>query len=163
MKPLRKIGQKKIKGDIFLHSLPGLNEDLDEFMGQLNSFNIKRIICLADKSEVEKSSPKYMHSIYYGHHGDIYICYCPCPDLDIPKGENSLLVYKKGLTQAFESLKTGNILVHCKGGVGRTGTFAIILLRKIGFSFEEALQLARDGGSNPEVEEQLDFCRNYEV
>ncbi len=163
MKALRKVEQKKIKGNIFLHSMPGLNEDLQDFMDQMNRMNIKRIICLAESSEVGKLSPRYMHSIYYGHHGDIYISYCPCPDSSVPSGDEALLIYKKGITEAFESLKAGNVLVHCRGGVGRTGTFTIILLRKMGFTFDEALRLTKNGGSNPEVSEQLDFSKNYKI
>jgi protein-tyrosine phosphatase len=70
-------------------------------------------------------------------------------------------VYKSALEVSSQALKTGNILIHCAGGIGRTGTFTIILLKKLGFSFEEALKITNDAGSNPETPEQIEFCKNY--
>jgi hypothetical protein len=36
-----------------------------------------------------------------------------------------------------------------------------MLLKTIGFSFEEALKITNKAGSNPETPEQLEFCKNY--
>jgi len=155
----RKIEQSAVKGDIFLHSMPGKNEDLVLFMEELKVLNIHRIICLTDKSELEKKSPHYLKAVYYGHYDDIYITYNPNPDFGVPEEEKDLLNYQNGLKEALGTLQNGNILIHCAGGVGRTGTFAVILLQKIGYSFSEALKLVRDAGSNPGEGEQLEFCK----
>ena len=161
----RKINQKKSKGDIYLHSMPGKNEDLKDFMNELKKLGVQRIFCLTDKKEIESKSPHYLEAVYYGHYDGIYITYCPSPDFGIPKKEKDLLTYDKAIHEAFNILnhEKGHILIHCQGGIGRTGTFATILMRKLGFSFEQAIKATNASGSNPGNEEQIDFCRNYTI
>ena len=89
------------------------------------------------------------------------IIYNPVPDYNIPVKENDLLQYESSLMKSYETLKAGNVLIHCAGGIGRTGTFAVILLRMYGYTFEEALQIVKEAGSSPETPEQIEFCNNY--
>jgi protein-tyrosine phosphatase len=41
-------------------------------------------------------------------------------------------------------------LLHCAAGMGRTGTVAACLLKRLGLPKEEALERVRQAGSNPE-------------
>ncbi len=44
----------------------------------------------------------------------------------------------------FKILTSGkNVLIHCRGGIGRAGTVAALLLRETGKSAEEAIALVR--------------------
>jgi protein-tyrosine phosphatase len=163
MLTIRKIHQKLTDGEIFLHSMPGKNEELHDIMEELKSKKVLRIFCLTDKKEIEEKSPNYFDAVYYGHYESIYITYCPNPDFGIPTKEKDLKVYDKAIHQAFNTLKSGNILIHCQGGIGRTGTFATILMRKIGLPFDDALKLVHDAGSHPGNTEQINFVKNYQI
>jgi len=120
-----------------------------------------KIVCLTDKTEIEEKSPEYLSSIDDGKLADIPVVYNPVPDYGIPVGMNDISEYESTLLGSYQTLKAGNILIHCAGGYGRTGTFAIMLLKIIGFSFEEAFKITIEAGSKPETPEQIEFCRNY--
>lgn len=163
MKDLRKIQQNKLKGDIYLHSMPGLNEDLTEIMDLLKIKKIDRIICLTDKKEIQKKSPEYLPIVESGRYDDIIITYNPNPDFGLPETSTELDLYNKSLQSACNTLNKGNILIHCRGGVGRTGTFAAVLLRKLGYSFEKSIEMVNEAGSNPGTPVQSDFVRDYSL
>jgi len=143
--------------------MPGINEELSDFMEEMKKKHVQRIFCLTDKKEIESRSPHYLEALYYGHYDGIYITYNPNPDFGIPKLDKDLLLYDRAIHEAYNILKKGNILIHCRGGVGRTGTFAAILLRKMGYPAHEALKLVNEAGSNPGNDEQMDFVYNYKI
>ena len=157
----RQIKQNMTKGNIFLHSMPGLYEPLDEVIRELNEHDVTQIFCLTNKSEILTYSPDYFQAVENSQLDGIHIIYNPVPDFGIPVDDRMLSDYHITLIKASEHLKVGNILVHCTGGIGRTGTFSVILLRIIGYTLDEALQMTRNHGSGPESSEQKDFCRNY--
>lgn len=59
---------------------------------------------------------------------------------------------------ALDALRAGErVLVHCRGGLGRAGTVACLLLRELGFPAEEALRRvrkARPGAVETSVQER---------
>ena len=157
----RQIKQNITKGNIFLHSMPGLYETLDEVKKELNDHDITQIFCLTNKSEIRAYSADYLEAVENSQLDSIRIIYNPVQDYGIPVDDKMLSDYHTTLIKAYEHLKVGNILVHCTGGIGRTGTFSVILLRMIGYTLDEALQITRNNGSGPESSEQKDFCKNY--
>lgn len=58
---------------------------------------------------------------------------------------------------ATELREGARILVHCAGGVGRTGVFAVAVLLALGESMTRALERVHVAGSYPESDEQLEF------
>jgi protein-tyrosine phosphatase len=73
------------------------------------------------------------------------------------------LFFPDDILQAVALLETKNILVHCGAGIGRTGTFAVILLRALGFDYETSHALVQDAGSGPETDNQIEFARDFIV
>jgi protein-tyrosine phosphatase len=62
-----------------------------------------------------------------------------------------LAAFRDGIAQMAESLEAGDaVMLHCAAGIGRTGTAAACLLKRLGLPTAEALQRVRDAGSNPE-------------
>lgn len=49
------------------------------------------------------------------------------------------------------------VLIHCCAGIGRTGTFAVCLLRALGSSAEEAEVTVKSARAGPETPSQRDF------
>ena len=88
----------------------------------------------------------------------------PIPDKGAP---DNLFVkdWQKLSPQLLERLEHGSgVLVHCKGGFGRTGTVAAMLLIDSGVHVSEALQAvraARDGAVENTVQEV--FLNNYAI
>lgn len=161
MVEIRQIHQNSTYGNIYLHSMPGRYENLDEFEKEVKKLNLYKMICLTDKTEIEEKSPEYLSSIDYGKLAGIPVVYNPVPDYGIPIEGNDVSEYESTIAGSYQTLKAGNILIHCAGGYGRTGTFAIMLLKIIGFSFEEAFKITNEAGSKPETPVQMKFCRNY--
>lgn len=55
-----------------------------------------------------------------------------------------------------------NILIHCKGGFGRTGTVAAMILIDTGVPVDKAVERCRAARENAvENEEQLNFLKEY--
>lgn len=64
--------------------------------------------------------------------------------------------------QIQQLLHSRKILIHCKGGFGRTGTVAALILMDRGFSADEAIaQCRRARKFAVETPEQERFVRNY--
>ena len=55
------------------------------------------------------------------------------------------------------------VALHCKGGLGRSGTIAALLLRDFGFSSRQAIQMVRKTRPGTiETEEQEQFLLSFE-
>ena len=158
---IRQIEQSKTKGHIFLHSMPGRCEDLDALTDALLWDKVTTIVCLTEESEIKEKSPCYLTAVRSRDLSGIRIIYSPVTDYGIPPDKEFLVIFGSALDQARLQLESGNILIHCGAGVGRTGTFAAILLRLIGFSHDNARRITADAGSEPETDEQKKFCREY--
>jgi len=58
--------------------------------------------------------------------------------------------------------KHENAVIHCRGGLGRTGVVAVMLLADMGIPAAEALELVRSARPNTvETREQEEFCLSY--
>ena len=61
-----------------------------------------------------------------------------------------------------ELIEGKNIVLHCRGGKGRAGTVAALLLIDFGVKKEEAIQLVRSRRKGAiETKEQEDFIFSY--
>ncbi len=158
---IRQLDQDTTYGKIYLHSMPGRYEKLGDLVSDLNKLNLYEIVCLATKEEIKEISPEYLSSIGKGKLDKNRIIYNPVPDNNIPVKESDLIQYEATLMKIYQTLKAGNVLIHCAGGIGRTRTFAVIILRMYGYTFEEALKIVNEAGSTPEIPKQIDFCKNY--
>lgn len=79
--------------------------------------------------EVQKRGIKWMH--------------LPIADYSVPDDEfeNNWLIYGKEIRQHLCQGK--NVLIHCKGGLGRAGTIAARLLVELGIEPKKAIRMVR--------------------
>lgn len=86
------------------------------------------------------------------------VWYVPVHDEDVPSMEE----LEKTLAWMAESLKAGKkILVHCRFGIGRTGTIVAAFLMNEGCSFKEALAKMAHTPSTPMSHQQFGLLKKY--
>jgi Dual specificity phosphatase, catalytic domain len=102
----------------------------------------------------------------------------PIPDFGIPASVDQMKQILDEIDQVTTTNNNNNgnnkVYVHCRGGIGRTGTvIGCHFVRRHGWSGEEALQRvnalfqtyssrsAERSWSSPETPEQMDFVRNW--
>lgn len=148
--------REETKGKLFLHSMPGRYESWEEFQRCVIEANISIIVCLAEADEIEKKSPSYYLAVKSGsvprHKLDF-----PIPDFQAPNDREAFAEFVLLVAQQIESGE--RVLIHCAGGIGRTGTFAECLLHCVGFKEVIATKLVAEAGSSAERPEQHDLIK----
>ncbi|MBL8199407.1 MAG: tyrosine-protein phosphatase [Chromatiales bacterium] len=147
-----------IRGALFLHSMPGRRERLEQAWDAVTLTGISCIVCLADIEEIQRKSPQYAEAVI--------ACTVPCERVDypivdygVPSDKGSFLTTVR---KAAERLQAGKrLLVHCGAGIGRTGTFATCVLLALGVPLEEAKRAVSSAGSAPETSEQRGLVNWY--
>jgi len=156
-------------GSVYLFNMPArYGESLDVFFKMLEAANIQQIICLTSNDEISIKSPEYYEAIKNDPEKSstmlpvtadgktqVKRVSFPVPDYGVP--ENVDEFYKLALDTSELVKKGGNILVHCAGGIGRTGMFAGCLLQALG----ESLDALDQSGSGPEDHAQSMVIQNF--
>ncbi len=143
-------------GSLFLHSMPGRMEPLGTCCRALEEAGVAGIICLNPMDEVREKSPDYAEAIGAATLPCDWIHF-PLGDGGVPNDKESFL---KLARQIADRLRNGeNFLVHCKGGVGRTGTFASCVTAALG----QPLGRVTDAGGKAETEQQLQLIAELQA
>ena len=110
---------------------PGLLEDLDFDLAALRKIEIDEIVTLEEFESVPKdAAEKYGMRVYW----------FPIVDMGVPDAVqlNALLTYiKQNLLQGRK------VAVHCRAGLGRTGTVIVAFLVWDGMELEKAMHIVR--------------------
>ena len=86
----------------------------------------------------------------------------PISDLNAPNHEFKLKWETTKVLLKNELVEGKNIILHCRGGKGRAGTVAAILLVDFGHDKQEAIDLVRERRKGAiETEKQKDFVLSY--
>ena len=160
---------KDVRGKIFLTCFPGRNGEKisfeeDIFLEELHNFssqNCSSIVTLVEDKEIENlCDKKFFVRKIYSH--NLKWIHMPIVDLKSPdhkfmdKWQTTKVLLKNDLIEGK------NIVIHCMGGKGRSGTIAAILLIEFGEDNKKAIEIVREKRKGAiETEEQEKFILNY--
>jgi len=145
-----------IKGTLYLHSMLGRYEPMQDSIDSIGEKNISTVVSLTALDEIERKSPDYANAIKDGVLQFNRIEF-PIPDFSVPGEREAFLKLARDLG---DSLRAGkNILIHCGAGIGRTGTLAVGVLLTLGLSYNNAVDTVKRSGSGPEIEGQWSLVR----
>jgi hypothetical protein len=75
---------------------------------------------------------------------------------------DSISLFDSALRRVLQRFSSGeSCVIHCAGGVGRTGMAAIALLWRAGLDLDQAKGIVAQAGSAPENEAQWAFLKSY--
>ena len=98
-----------------------------------------------------------LHEIEQNSGFEVY--YLPIPDECAP----DMKEMEDAITWVANRIRRGRkVLVHCRFGVGRTGTFVTAYLLKEGFDMKAASKLLKHTRANPTNSCQCKLLRNYQ-
>jgi protein-tyrosine phosphatase len=127
--------------------MPGRLEPWPSFLDEARDKGLQRVLCLNPLFEVERLSPAYAEAIGAGT--------LPFAFTHLPMQDFGLAAvlddYRRAVDEVANGVRQGEVLLlHCAAGIGRTGTTAACLLKRLGAPTAVALQRVREAGSNPE-------------
>ena len=154
---MRKVNMSElIGGRLYLHSMPGRYESWSNLVSAATDLDVTYILCLAPDEEIKKKSPDYHQALIVGEH-PFKIYHFPIKNYGVPSvAEIPDLINILGKIQRL--LKAEQVvLIHCAGGIGRTGMIAALLLVHLAYTVEEAIRIIKNVGSSVETDEQKNF------
>ena len=112
-----------IRGHLFLHSMPGRYEPIEEFLTDMAENKISCVVCLASPDEIRQRSSAY---------ATLLAGMVPWEHITFPMW-NSVMrdaPALEPLTQEIvKRLREGrNVLIHCHSGISRAGAVALAVL-----------------------------------
>ena len=137
-------------GALWLGPMPGRLRPFGDDLADLHAQGITGIVSLTALAEIEEKAPGFAAAL--AGEIDIPVVRFPITDFGIPEDEAGLFALADDTARALYA--GGRVFVHCAAGVGRTGTFAICILRALGLDITEATALVASAGSGPETEAQ---------
>jgi protein-tyrosine phosphatase len=140
-----------VKGELFLHSMPGRYEEFDAAVCEIQNRKIDEVVCLATMEEISLKSPLYKNALQTKRHSWRQRMYS-VPNFGAPSDKQDFLEFTRDLTRKLLSGK--KLLIHCGGGIGRTGMLAVGLLMSLGVETDEARETVASAHSCPETTAQ---------
>ncbi|MBM9501220.1 isochorismatase family protein [Leptospira sp. 201903071] len=134
-----------------------LNEDIETILKE----GITHVLCLLTENEFAEYGVKDLKNEYKNSGLNVY--HCPVLDQTAPLIEQTIPVLE-WMEQSLS--KKGKLLIHCVGGLGRSGTFAAAYsIWKEKMSAGEAISLVRESRSERAIESKIqeEFLSNFEA
>ncbi len=150
----------QVSGRLYLHSMPGRHEKLEQFVSEAERVKLDVVICLASESEVRSKSPAYS-AARSSRTLPFQTRDFPIEGFGVPSVEERP-AFRDFIQQIAGELHAGKtVLIHCRMGIGRTGTVATCVLLELGLETATAIRSVESAGSRPEVPEQNDLVAWY--
>lgn len=140
-----------VPGSLWLHSMPGRCEPLEQAWEHVRNHAVQTIVCLAASEEVLAKSPSYAAALS-AKTVPCSMASFPIPDFGVPGDREAFWSFASRI--ATELRAGGRVLIHCDQGIGRTGMLATCVLLALGQSQVKAQRAVRVSGSYPVTPEQ---------
>lgn len=117
------------------------DRDLDVDLDVISAWGANAVVTLLEEFELEMLGVNTLPSLLQSRGIEWY--HLPIRDVDIPDHQ-----FEKKWMESWQQLRTilmgkGKILLHCRGGLGRTGVIAARMLVELGFKPSDAMTLVR--------------------
>lgn len=145
------------KGQLFAMPMPSCDQ-LEQLMSALRADGIDSVVSLLEHAESKKLGLAEEQSAC--HAAEMQFRQFPIPDFGVPLPEE----LHRLITQLADDLKAGHrIVVHCRGGIGRTGLVCSCILVASGMDADSAMNLVKlkRGRCVPETEAQTNIIRQF--
>ncbi|MEO0708112.1 MAG: dual specificity protein phosphatase family protein [Cyanobacteria bacterium J06649_5] len=132
---------------VFGAARPGSShEQVNEWLQFMQSQDIKRVCCLLSAPQLNQYAN--LLEIYQQTFGIGQVCWAPIEDFSFADPE--VLIHQILPFLATANQKNERVVVHCAGGIGRTGhVLAAWLIAARGFSKKAAIEEVKATGRNP--------------
>ncbi len=134
--------------------MPGRFEAIERVWHQLRSEAVGAIVCLTEPYEIQLKSSQYAEALETGT--------VPCSVLPfeireggVPEDRDAFWALANDVTNRLRSGEA--VLIHCAGGVGRTGMLAVSVLLALGEPMNEAEKAVSRAGSTVETLPQIEM------
>lgn len=145
-----------ISGTLWLTGLPNDDLRLRLYLAETAEKGVTQLVILTEDHEIRDLSPDYARLLSSG--GLTFsVMRLPIRDFGVPE---SVPAFRLATHRIAEALQSGErIVMHCRGGIGRTGLVAEAVLIELGVPPAEAQGLVAAAGSRCETAEQVAFLR----
>lgn len=132
---------------VFGSTRPGYrSEQVNEWIGFVQTRRIKRVCCLLSSGQLMKYDN--LLDVYRQAFGGERVCWAPIEDFQL--ADSNMLIHQVLPFLAAAEQSKERVVVHCSGGVGRTGhVLAAWLVAGRGFSNRAAIAAVKATGRNP--------------
>ncbi|MCY7383667.1 MAG: dual specificity protein phosphatase family protein [Microcoleus sp. CAN_BIN18] len=132
---------------VFGAAKPGYRDaEIARWVEFMQGNNIKQVCCLLPESQLIRY--RDLLGTYRNIFGCKRVCWAPIADFELGKGD--ILVDRILPFLASASRSGDRVVVHCSGGIGRTGhVLAAWLVSGRGFSNQKAIAAVKKTGRNP--------------
>ncbi len=132
---------------VFGSARPGYTDrQIKEWIEFMHQQSIQRVCCLLSKNQLTRYPD--LLGIYQEHFGLDTVCWSPIEDFGLV--DRTALFHQILPFLSIADQRQQKVVVHCSGGVGRTGhVLAVWLVAKYGLSNKVAIATVRQTGRNP--------------
>ncbi len=148
----------QVPGRLYLSAMPGRQRPLEGDLARARELAVTAVVSLSPWEEVVEKSPRYAQAVAEGPF-PWPVEFFPIDNGGVPRHQGAFRQFVQALARRLQAGE--RVLLHCAGGLGRTGTVAICVLVELGLPLEEALARVRQAGSSPETPEQWALVRRW--